>query len=96
MNRNENREKAKKVIDDIFARIDQLERNKDKVSEESKESYQEIMNKLNARKNDLLKRFEDVQNASDDKLEEASKIFSDSAESFKEGFSKLSSLFKNK
>lgn len=94
MEKKEKKEKAKKVIDDIFARIEELENKKNKVNEESREKYHEIINNLKNKKDDLVTKFDALQTATDDKLEEAGRVFSESAESFKEGFSKLSSLFK--
>jgi peptidoglycan hydrolase CwlO-like protein len=94
MEREKFKTKAKKSIDDIFAKINELESKRDKVREDAKGEYDERISNLKTRREELQKKYESLKKAGDDKWEEAKKTFSSSADSFKEGFSKLSGLFR--
>jgi chromosome segregation ATPase len=48
---------------------------------------------LETKKADLQSKYNDLINAKDEKWEEMKNAFSSAADSFKEGFSKISSLF---
>lgn len=88
------REKAKKSIDDIFAKIDELEAKKDRAKEGAKEKYNQRIEDLKAQKNDLQAKYDELVNATDEKWETAKNRFSESAEYFKKGFTELGQLFK--
>lgn len=94
MEREKFKEKAKKSIDDIFAKIEELEAKKDSAQENLKGKYNELIEDLKAKKNDLQLKYNALELSSDEKWTEAKENFSRSAEFFKEGFSKLFSLFK--
>jgi outer membrane murein-binding lipoprotein Lpp len=92
MNKEDFKNKAKKSIDDIFAKIDELEAKKDKVKEDSKAEYEEKLNNLKTKRKELQAKYDALNNASDEKWEEVKSTFSSATDSFKEGFSKIASL----
>lgn len=94
MERTEFKEKAKKSIDDIFARIDELEAKKDNAKDNLKEKYQEIIENLKEKRDDLKLKYKNLEESSDERWSQAKEDFSRSAEFFRDGFSKLFSLFK--
>ena len=95
MNREKFKEKAKKGIDDLFARIEELESQKEDLKEKSKAKYREIMAEIKEIEADLEAKFRRMDDAGDGKWAEAKEAFSQSAESFKEAFKHLASLFKS-
>ena len=94
MDRETFKENAKKSIDDLFAKIDELEAKKDKAKAETQAEYEAKINELKAKKEELLKKYEELNNATDEKWDEIKITFSSAMDSFKEGFSKISSIFK--
>lgn len=92
MNKEDFKKKAKKSIDDIFAKIDELEAKKDKVKGDAKAKYEEKLNKLKTKKKELQAKYDALVNASDEKWEEEKSTFSSATDSFKEGFSKIASM----
>jgi peptidoglycan hydrolase CwlO-like protein len=88
------KKKAKKNIDEIFGKIDKLEAKKDNVTEKAKAEYKELMADLKSKKADLQAKYKKLENATEDKWEDVKKTFSNAADSFEEGFSKIGSLFK--
>jgi membrane-associated HD superfamily phosphohydrolase len=93
MNRNEFKANAKKSIDDFFAKIEELEAKKDKVNVETKAKYERHLSALKASQEDLIVKFKNLSEASDEKWEETKEAFSSASESFKEGFGKIKALF---
>jgi ABC-type phosphate transport system auxiliary subunit len=94
MDRQTAQKKAKQKIDDIFAKIEELELKKDKVQTEARETYNKKIAELNTKKTELQAKYDDLLNSAEDKWEESSSVFSASAEHFKKGFSELGNLFK--
>jgi outer membrane murein-binding lipoprotein Lpp len=92
MNKEEFKMKAKKSIDDVFAKIDALEAKKDKVKGDVKAEYEEKINNFKTKKKELQAKYDALVNTSDEKWEEVKSTFSSATESFKEGFSKIESL----
>jgi hypothetical protein len=86
--------KAKQSIDDIFAKIDELEAKKDKAIGEAKIEYEKRILELKSKKVELQAKYNKLVNASDENWEEVKNAFSSASDSFKEGFSKIASLFK--
>ena len=93
MNRNEFQKKAKQQIDELFVKIDELEAKSDKLSDKAKAEVDEKISGLSKKKHELEAKYEELKNASDDKWEEVKSTFSAASASFKEGLSKLGSLF---
>ncbi len=94
MEREKFKEDAKQFIDKIFARIDELEAKKDRVTEDKKQEYEEMLASLRQRKKLLLDKYNNLSSSAEDKWEEARITFSDASESFKDGFDKIASLFR--
>ncbi|MDA3815989.1 MAG: hypothetical protein PF486_01345 [Prolixibacteraceae bacterium] len=92
MNKADFKKEAKKSIDAIFAKIDELEAKKDKVNGDAKAEYEEKLNNLKTKKKELQAKYDALVNASDEKWEEVKSAFSSAADSYKEGFSKIASL----
>jgi chromosome segregation ATPase len=92
MNKKDFKTKAKKSIDDIFAKIDALEAKNDKVKGDAKAEYEENLSNLKAKKKELQAKYDGLDSASDEKWEEVKSTFSSATDSFKEGFSKIASL----
>jgi hypothetical protein len=85
---------AKKTIDEIFVKIDELEAKKDKALGHAKAEYEEKLSKLKLKKDELQIKYDKLVEASEEDWEEVKKAFSSASESFKDGFSKIASLFK--
>jgi hypothetical protein len=94
MDRENFKNKAKQSIDEIFAKIDELEAKKDKALEGAKVEFEEKINELKAKKDELTAKYNMLMDSSDENWEEVKSAFSSASESFKEGFSKIGSLFK--
>jgi hypothetical protein len=94
MDRNTFKEKAKKSIDDLFSRMDELELKKEKVQGEAKLRYDEKITQLKTKRAELQQKFQNMKDASPEKWEEAKEAFNKSLDSLKDGFSKLAELFK--
>ncbi|MDD2278337.1 MAG: hypothetical protein PHI03_12735 [Bacteroidales bacterium] len=84
---------AKKSLNNLFAKIDELEAKKDKVKADSKAEYEEKLARLKSQKDNLQAKYNELIKASDEKWGEVKNAFSSAADSFKEGVSKISSLF---
>lgn len=94
MERNAIKEKAKQTIDDIFTTLDGLEAKKDQVMQEVKEEYNEVLSDLAQKREELEFKYHEMLHATEENWEEVKMKFNASAESFKEGFTILGSLFK--
>ncbi|MFP4556960.1 MAG: hypothetical protein ACLFNU_08835 [Bacteroidales bacterium] len=94
MTREEFKEKAKQGLDDLFTKIDELDKKKDLVSDDLKNSYHEQIEELNKRKHELKSKFLKLMGASENDWEEHKNSFNSTYDTFKEGYYKLSSFFK--
>jgi outer membrane murein-binding lipoprotein Lpp len=95
MNREEFREKAKKGIDELFAKIEELEAKSGDLKEKSKVKYREIMAEIKEIEAELEAKYKKLEESGDSKWADTKAAFSKSAEAFKEAFQHLTSLFKN-
>ncbi len=86
--------KAKKSIDDIFAKIDELETKKSEAQQGAKEKYTEKITELKAKKNDLQLKYDELVNATEERWETAKTKFSESTDYFKRGIAELGEIFK--
>jgi len=93
MEREKFKEQALKSIDAIFSKIDELEVKKENATTEIKGEIDEKIKALKAKKADLQQKYNNLMEAKDEKWEEVKEAFSSAADSFKEGFSKITSLF---
>lgn len=94
MEKTEFKEKAKKSIDDLFLKIEELELKKEKASNSVKSKYNEMIADLKLLKADLQVKYKALEQSSGEDWKEKKEIFNSSMESFKEGFSKIASIFK--
>lgn len=92
MNRQEFKEKAKKTLDDVFSRIEDLEKKSQRVSEKAKTEFNEEIAELKIQKAKLEKKYHELENAGEEQWEKAKSIFKESSDSFKQGFEKLGKL----
>lgn len=93
MNKENFKKRAQKSLNDLFSMIDELEAKKDKVKADSKAEYDEKISMLKSQKDNLQAKYNELIKASDEKWGQVKNTFSDAADSFKEGLSKISSLF---
>lgn len=94
MDREAYKNKAKESIDEIFAAIDELEAKKNKALAGAKAEYSEKLAELKAKKDDLQVKYDRLLAATEDNWEEVKGAFSSASDSFKDGFSKIASIFK--
>ncbi|MFT4968641.1 MAG: putative nucleic acid-binding Zn-ribbon protein [Chitinophagales bacterium] len=94
MNKQEFKAKAKKSIDDLFSKIDALEEKRRELNSEFNREYEKELKKLKEKKLDLQSKYDDLENASEDKWDDVKISFSKASESFKKGFLDLLSIFK--
>jgi 1,2-phenylacetyl-CoA epoxidase catalytic subunit len=94
MDREEFKKKAMQSLNEIFARIDELDAKKDKVKANVKAEYEEKLSRLKTQKANLQQKYEKLTDASEEKWEEVKDGFNNATKSLNEGFSELLSLFK--
>jgi len=94
MEKQEFREKAKQSIDEIFDKIEELKARKAEAKAEFQDTYKEQIEVLEVKKAELEVKYNNLLDVAEDKWEEVKQAFSESTVSFKEGFSKLFSVFK--
>jgi hypothetical protein len=95
MNKEKFREEAKKGIDELFDQIEELISKKVELKEKSKAKYNKIMAEIKQIEADLEAKYKRWEESGDNKWTEAKEAFSKSAESFREAFKHLASLFKS-
>lgn len=93
MDRENFKNKAKENIDELFAKIDELEARKDKAIGDVKTGYEEKLAELKAQKEELVSKYNQLVDSSEENWEEVKETFQSATDSFKEGFSKIASLF---
>lgn len=87
-------EKAKRQIDEMANQIHKLEAKTDHAKAEMKEMIQSQLQKMKETKEDIQEKYDELKDASQEKWEESREVFASAADSFQEGFSKISSLVK--
>lgn len=93
MEREDFKNKAKESIDALFAEIDQLEAQKEKIIGNVEAGYAEKLAELKGKKEELQAKYNQLMRSSEENWEEAKATFTSAADSFREGFSKIASLF---
>jgi phage host-nuclease inhibitor protein Gam len=94
MDRDKFKKEAKRTIDDIVSKIDAMEARKNQAKADTKAEYEKKLATLKAKREELQTKYNAMADAADDQWEEAKEAFSAASGSFKEGLSKLGSLFK--
>lgn len=92
MEREEFKKNAKKNIDAIFNKIDELETKEQKLEEHIKTEYNERLSDLKAMKNELQGHYDELVDATDKTWEKVKNTFSSTAESFEQGLSEIANL----
>lgn len=92
MNKETYKAKAKEELNELFARLNELENQKDISEAEAKAEYDSKINELKTKKSELETKYAQLEDASEDKWEEAKEAFSAASEDFKTGFSKITDL----
>ncbi|TVQ51370.1 MAG: hypothetical protein EA362_00445 [Saprospirales bacterium] len=95
MNRQEFKEKAKKTLDDVFSRIEDLEKKSKSASQKARYEFNEEIAELKIQKAKLEKKYHELEDVGEEQWEKAKSIFKESSESFKKGFEKLGKLVNN-
>jgi len=88
------KQNAKNSIDEIFDAIERIQERATIVEGEAKIRFEQNLIELKAMKKDIQTKYNKLDNASEEKWEEVKNAFSDAAESFKEGFKKITSIIK--
>jgi predicted nucleic acid-binding Zn-ribbon protein len=78
---------------DAKAKIQELDDKKDSISAELKAEFQEKIEAIRAKKDELEAKIDALEDDAEDKWEEVKDILADSLQSFKEGFVNLGRLF---
>lgn len=94
MERAEFKAKAKKKIDDLFSKIEELEDRKEQLKDDVRKEYEQHIFDLKVKKAELEMEFNALEQETEDKWESVKQSFSASAESFGEGLAKIGSFFK--
>lgn len=92
MNKEQYKEKAIKIIDEVSDQINELKAKKESLKEDVKIEYDENINNLETKRLDLKAKYLQLEKANEDKWEEAKEAFSSATHSFKEGLDKLKSI----
>ena len=83
------RENAKKVIDELFIRIDELDKNKENIRHLTAEKRDNLIEELKTRKAELQHKFEMLKQVPEERWDEAKTSFKASIDYFSEGVSRL-------
>ncbi len=94
MDKDQLKEKAGKVIDEMSHQLNELSSKKEQVSSEAKEKYDQSIEELQKKITDLKSKYEELKNNAPESIDEYKKVLADAGNSFKEGFTKLSAIFK--
>lgn len=93
MDKQEFKAKADKVIDELFTKIQELDEKKDKVEGELKEEYREKIAELKEKRDHLKAKYDALEDVAEDKWDDVKEAFTAASHSFREGLSKLGTIF---
>ena len=93
MEKEKYRIKAKETVDNIFNQIEDLEKKRQHVSKNMKAQYDEQIAALKARSAELEKQYKDLELSSGQAWQETKEKFSESADYFKAGLTKIAEIF---
>ncbi len=93
MTKEEFKFKAKQSIDEVSAKINELNAKRASVKADVKSKYEDALEDLKSKRDILEAKYHELKNSTDDKWEEVRDAFSSASNSFKDGLSKISSLF---
>ncbi len=87
------KQNAKKTIDDIFNKIEELEQKRNHVSDRVKAKYDEQIAALKAKYADMEKDYQELESTSGQAWNDAKQKFSESADYFKAGLTTIAQIF---
>jgi len=90
------KKQVNKAIDELFAKIDELESKKGKIREDAKAEYENMIGELRRKKDELMAKFNDLKNIKDEDWDEVKDSFVVASKSFMEGISKIGDLLNRK
>jgi len=93
MNKADIKNNAKKIIDEAYAKISELEGKRDQITGELKSEFDDKIKLLKSKGEELKLKISSLEDEGEDKWDEVKDVLADSMDSFKEGFAKLGKLF---
>ncbi len=98
MKKDEFKEKAYQVLNELAAYIEKLEHKAHEIADDAKEEYREQLDNLKGIRDNLASKLQEYENVADGKWEvireSASDFFSTVSESWKENYEKVTDAFK--
>jgi len=92
----ENREKTKKKIDQLFNELERLEGQFEEASETRKLELKRMMDDIRSRREDLKEKYNNYKEATGESAKELKRAFDHSVDIFKEHLDNAKSYFKNR
>jgi len=92
----ENREKTKKKIDQLFNELERLEGQFEEASETRKLELKRMMDDIRIRREDLKEKYNNYKEATGESAKELKRAFDHSVDIFKEHLNNAKSYFKNR
>lgn len=92
----ENREKTKKRIDQLFNELERLEGQFEEASETRKLELKRMMDDIRSRREDLKEKYNNYKEATGESAKELRRAFDHSVDIFKEHLDNAKSYFKNR
>jgi len=92
----ENREKTKKKIDQLFNELERLEGQFEEASETRKLELKRMMDDIRIRREDLKEKYNNYKEATGESAKELKRAFDHSVDIFKEHLDNAKSYFKNR
>jgi len=87
------KEKVKQQIDEIDDQIDLWESRIESVKADAKVEYKKKLSDLKTKRNEIRRKYDELTDAAEERWDESKEVFTSASDSFREGFSKLKSLF---
>lgn len=98
MKKDEFKQKAYQVLNDLADYIDKLDQKADEIADDAKEEYREQLDNLKGIRDNLSAKLEEYEALADDKWEvireSAGEFFSSVSEAWKESYKKVTDAFK--
>ena len=94
MNKEQVIQKLKDQLDEVSSKIDQYERKAEIKEAEGKAEFQTKLTQLQSKKQEIAKKIDEAEHASDEKLEQIKGNVDEALKKFKAGFEDLKNSFK--
>ncbi len=92
MNTKKYKRDAKQTIDQLFDKIEALEKRKDSISDKLSEDFSQKLSALKDAKLDLLTKYEELESAADKKWDASKNSFNQATAYFEKGLKEIASL----